>query len=230
MSENTNAAAPAAAMDTSALAPTAAPAAPPPRVVDETEPVWLGERIRRAQAQALRDAGLKVGKNDDPKAVATEAKQKGESRKAALKEARGQAETLSAQLAAAQAQNAALGVYAAAELAQLTDAQRDAVKKAAGDDVSEQLKFISAFKLSGQLAPPPATAPAATPPAAAEPVKTIDAPASTAAAAAAPAPGQAGNTDIHAQYRNLKDSNPYAAAEFLLNHPEIAMSKLRGGS
>lgn len=229
MSEDTKAAAPAAAVDTSALPPAVAPVVAP-RVVDETEPVWLGERIRRAQAQALREAGLKVGKNDDPKVIASEAKKKNEGRKAALKEARGQTETLQTQLAASQAQNAALGVYAAAELAQLTDAQRDAVKKAAGEDVSEQLKFISAFKLSGQLAPPVAAVPAVAAVAAVDAAKTIDAPASTAAAAAAPAPGQAGETDIHAQYRNLKDSNPYAAAEFLLNHPEIAMSKLRGGS
>lgn len=204
---------------TAVEAPTSATTTPASNPMQEPE--WMAARNRRAQVAALKTAGIKVGKNDDPKAVAAEAREKSQSRKAELRTERARADAAEAK---ATELSATHKIYADAELATLTDKQREIIKSVAGDDPSKVLETIATFKLAGgfSAAPPPAVVSAPVVAPAVVPATPVEAPASTSPASPAPAPATTQDPeDTAATYRNLKASNPYLAAQFILNNPDL---------
>jgi hypothetical protein len=212
MSESTTAAS-AAVADTSVPsttptttatpAPAAAPAAAPAQAAP-AEPSFIADRIARARIAALKELGLKVDKKS-PDPIA-EAKAKLESRKAERKELKAALASKDAQLAEATTAIATVKVYAEAQMAAMPEAQREAIRKVAGDDPAKQLSTISMLQLTGAL-PAFAQAPPAPP-----------TPATTAPTGGAPAPSNAQGEDVRATYAQLKQTNPMAAAQYALIH------------
>lgn len=171
----------------------------------EGEPAWLGPRLERERAKVLKDLGVEspeeVKKAVDAARAAAEA-QKSDAQK------RGELEsTLKAERAAKQEMAAALDAYAKSQMGALTEAQRNAVAVAAGEDPAKQLKFIEALKPTWAGAAAPA-APAAPPP-----VK------DTALAPAAPKEGVlAPPPDAKAIHEELQKTNPVLAARYALSN------------
>ena len=220
MSETaTSAAAPTSATETTTATPAAAPpaAAAAKTETPKEEPMWLGERISRAQKQLLREAGVKVGKNDNPADVIKAIRDKSSSRKEQLVAALKANADLSEQNLVLQSKAAVVDVAAKAELETLDEKTRAAIKVVAGEDPQKILETISLFKMTGRTAsaePAKAAEPAATQ---APPV--VQAPASTSPVTTTPAPASPSDVDVKQQYANI--SNPYARAAFILSHPEL---------
>lgn len=109
------------------------------------------------------------------------------------------------------------------EMGSLTESQREAVKRIAGDDGPQQLRAIDALRptwVSSVASAPstPATQPAA-------PVATVappPAPIQTAPAPSAPGAGvPAGEVNHRAVWQDLHTKNPVAAAHYARMHPEL---------
>ena len=205
MSEVTPAA--AAAPATAPVA--AAPAAPPPaaapsaaasEATSAADPLFIRDRLERDRRATLKKLGIKVGKEENVDAVIAEAVKKRDLTKQERKDLRARNAELEGQIASSGTANAALGVYAEAALSELTETQRESVKKIAGADPQKLLETISLLKMTGQVAAPAAAA--LPPPAAAPPANTAP-----PAGAPAPAPGTAlTGEQIRAQYQALKTS------------------------
>lgn len=140
--------------------------------------------------------------------------------------------------ATAQAELAAAGRFAEALLADVPEAARAQLKIAAGGNIAKTLELLTAYKMAHGGAPlhapaaPPApvapvvpgappviAAPAVQVVPALAPAPALAAPANTALAGGAPPPAGVQGPDNHAQtYAQLKETNPYAAAQYLLNN------------
>jgi hypothetical protein len=182
------------------------PAAKPDAPTEpEAKPPWLDERLARAREAAKKEAWKELGfeSPEDAKKAADERKAAAEAKKTESQK-RAEAETaLAAEKARVAEMAAALSAHAESEMQKLTDTQRDAVKAAAGDDPTAQLKMITALRPTWVGA----AAPAAT--------ATQD----TAPGRTAPKDGGEGPPpDPKAVYESLKESNPIVAARYALRN------------
>ena len=190
---------PAVVASESVVAPAAAVAAaasePQPG-----DPKWIAARLEKERRAVLKAQGIKVPKGVQvADFLASEAanKAKTDSERAAEREGRKAKITdLEAKLASATEASAAVRVYAEMEVAKLDDKQRAALKSIAGDNPSDQLKTLSAWRLAGMMPAPAAVAAVAVP---------IAPPAHTAPTGTAPAPAAAANASPAAnRYRDAK--------------------------
>lgn len=222
------AAAPAAAPGQPKPAPSAA--APPPATSNGAappadEPNWFKPRVEQAKRsganEVLKNLGVKDA--DEAKALIDAAKATADAAKTELQKAQEKgksAETLAARVVDLEK---TIKARADIELGQLTETQRAAVAKLAGDDPAKTLEAIDTLKPTWPTAatlvtPTPATVTPAVP--APTPAATASAPTSAPATTtpAPTAPGGAPNTsppDRKAEYAAMKAKNPHAAALYL---------------
>jgi hypothetical protein len=202
---------PSIVIEPSKAVPPLTPPVPPAVKTDaEEKPPWLDERLARAREAAKKEAWKELG-FESPE----EAKKAGDERKAAAEakksEAtkRAEAETaLAAEKARVAELTSAVSAHADSEMQKLTDVQRDAVKAAAGDDPTAQLKMITALRPTWGGAAAPAA-----------PVTQDTAPGRTAPKDGGPTPPP----DPKAVYESLKTSNPIVAARYALENGLIEL-------
>lgn len=207
--------------------PNTPPAAAAAAQVAATDPNYLKDRLDRARRKTLEKLGYDLKKNEDVDAFLE--KQKGETRTAksenkilrkAMGEFQATAETTSAAIKAKddaiKTQNEAIQALVNVEIAGLPADKRDAVKASLTGDGAAQLKQLAALKALAGIAPASAPAPVVTP----VTPPPVAAPATSTPSGAAPTPPATPTTpeDFAAVYRSLKDTNPYAAADYMLQH------------
>lgn len=194
---------------TGAPAPAATPTPTPAAITTQEDRAWLNERLAQAKSserdKIFRDLGV-------PDMTAAKAKidaaAKADEAARALNAANAEKERLSS----------AVREYAGRMMMGLTDAQKAAVTKIAGEDPAKQVETIVALSETWAREKPaataePAAAPAATPaPAPAAP------PATTAITSPAPGSGTPAPSDPRSTFKNLQSSNPFAAAQYGLRH------------
>lgn len=194
-----------------ASAPTAKPdatvtAKPDASTDPEGKPPWLDDRLARAREAAKKEAWKELGfeSPEDAKKAAEDAKAAREAKKTEAQK-RAEAETaLAAEKARVAEMTAALGAQAEAEMQKLTDSQRDAVKKVAGDDPAAQLKSIVALRPTWGEPAAPAAIPAVQ---------------DTAPGRTAPSgKDEISPPDPKAVWASLKESNPILAARYALSN------------
>lgn len=239
MPDNTTAAgttAPAATQTiTTDAAHSATPAATPQQGAtqapspDGSEPHWLKPRLER-ETRAAREALLKqmgVGSIEDAMKVFDELRKRDDANKSADVKAAELAKDLDAERAAAKRLADTLAEHAGRQMLALTTEQQRAVKAIAGDDAAAQLRAIDALQPTWAAVATAAAAAVTTTPATAPAVTTTakPPPATTAPAAGAPNGATTTTPDHRAQYAELKSKNPFAAAKFGAEHPEVYESK-----
>lgn len=207
-----------------AAAPVAVPAAPPLASSDAAvDPNWFKPRLERERKATLKAAGF--DSEEDAKAAAKALKDQREAEKAlATKLAERDVELTKTKTRAEQLE-AATKEYAGRMLIGLTEAQKKAVSDIAGDDPAAQIKAITALTptwakeeaaavaaVAAAAPPAVATAPVAAAPAAAAP------PANTAPGRVAPVGGDGSPPNHRAVYEKLKETNPFAAADYAMRH------------
>lgn len=192
----------------SVAAPTAAPAAAPAAPAeDPNNPPWLAGRLEEARERTLRELGITDAKKakeqldaarkaeDDAKSIADKLSDAAKN----LTKAQTEAERL----------REVTKEWASRQMLALTPEQQTAVKALAGEDPAQQLKAITALQPTWS-AQTQAAAPAAPKPAT---------PASgTAPAHTAPDGTQLSQTDHKAVHAALLKQNPFAAAQYALEH------------
>lgn len=195
----------------------AAPAAAPPAGAPEKDPDWLNGRIAKAkksaEAEILKQLGVtdfEAAKKAVAKAKETDEAEKSSAQRAVEAKAKAdQAEAEAAKL------RETIKEHAARQMVGLTEEQKKAVSDVAGDDPAAQLRAITALAPTWAKAEP-------TPVGGVAPVaKTPD----TAPAPGAPKGTTASPTDPRAEYDSLKKTNPFAAARFGQQHPEVYDTK-----
>ncbi|MGK3981320.1 hypothetical protein WMF38_57515 [Sorangium sp. So ce118] len=219
-------AAPAAAAPP--VAPTPAPAAPTPAPQgdDAKEPHWLGARLQRTE-EAARKALLKeLGVEDpkDAKKALADYKARVEAEKSELQKAQERAAANEAAAKERDIYRAKVETWAKGEFDKLSDAQKAAIERLAGDDPLRRADAIELLRPTwgsaapaAPAAPPVPTAPAAPPP--------IPAPANIAPPAPAPRPS-ANQTKWEAFKQIEKEQGPVAASLFYqFNSRDIEASR-----
>jgi hypothetical protein len=250
-------------IDPNAAAPVGAPAAVPVVVPpaaqtadDPNNPPWLSERLARERKAVAKEADANARKAvlaelgiediDSIKKLSAEEKKRAEAQKS-LETKNAEA---NAAIAAKDARNkeleSSVKVFAEGQLATLSEAQKAAVLKVAGEDPAKQLNAIEALRPTWALVAPtapavPAQAPngAATPAAAPPPAVVPPARPATATAPPAAAPPPAGSTvvpnhlEIYERLSNQSspDYKPFAASAYLLTYgKEIEAARKARGS
>lgn len=232
--------------DPSIAAP-AVPAAPPPvvappKVDGEPEvrmtPAQLKARLDETRAAAEKRAAEQFAANlgvdlDTAKKLIADAKAKEDAEKAAIQKLTEQVAERDKRLAEFDVYKRAVEARAAHEFSLLSDAQKAAVEKAAGDSPAKRLEIIEAFRPTWQAAEEAkraadeaakaaaekAAADAAKAAEAAKKTAPIPAPASTTPAAPPPPPQNPGTPTNHlAVWEAMKVSNPAAAAIYRVKH------------
>lgn len=193
----------------------ATPSAPAPVAVDTTNatakpadekaPAWLPERIEQAKRSAMAETLKALGVTDveSAKAAIAKARELEEASKSEIEKLAGKLAALEPQAKRAADLEERIGRLADAELAKLSDAQRDAVKRLAGDDRARMLDALDALRPTWTAPAAPTNAPAPLPTAA-----------STAQAPAPPPAAKTHGVDHRATYEALKASNPVMAAAY----------------
>jgi hypothetical protein len=216
------------AAPTAPAAATPAPSAPvvAPKADDfqreDKEPAWLPERLARERTAGIKDALKTLGVEDikDAKAALDAHKASEEAKKTETEKLRAERDALSPKAKRVTELEAIISERATLEVAALTDAQKAAVARIAGDDPGAQLRAIDALKPTWATTP---VAPSAAP---------IPKPATTSPTAAAPAPTAAPTDNKLATWEAIKATNPMMAASFFLQHQTeiLAAKKARSGA
>jgi hypothetical protein len=198
--------APAAATPAAPAPPAPATTADPSADPKVGEPGWLKARLDRAAEQAKKETRKEL--------------------KAERRAVRAAGEEAARLKATAEAEVAAAKTAVDAILAQVPEAERAAIAKAGAGSTAKTLEAFSVWQAAKGInapanppttaQPPPATPPAATPPATATPP--IAPPATTSPPPAPPPPAPGAPEDIRRTYEDLRATNPYMAAQYLLNH------------
>lgn len=181
---------------------------------DGKEPHWLKDRLERERAGVLRALGIESV--DAAKAALADYQAKLDAEKTAAQkaaDAKAEAEKAQQRVSVLEGTIAKRVEY---EMAQLTEAQREAVAAIAGDDGASLLKAIDTLRPT--WATVPAQSQQSTAPAADKPQ-----PATTAPPRDAPGDGGATSPPDHkAVYQRLKSENPVKASHYLQRHlPDI---------
>lgn len=209
-----------------------APAVPPAAAAPpELDPTWLNGRLARSKEQGAKDLLATIGAETPEQAKAAIAAAKAAEDAAKTAEQRAaEARTRAQQLEADNARSSALIREQASRMMMvLTAEQQKAVTDFAGDNPAEQLRAIQHFaplwsaKAQQAVAEQvTATAPVATPPAPGAPPVAAPPPAlpaTTSPPPAAPPSASPGAPPNHrAQYEQLAQTNPFAAAAYGLEN------------
>lgn len=207
--------APAAPVQAQQPAPAPAPSNGPK--VGDLPDEALAKRLERERETAQRDLLKQLGVTDVKGAAEAmaELKRRQDAERSELDRVKAEADALRAKAARADQQEPVIKARADAEMASLTEAQRAAVVRLAGDDPARTLSTITELRVGGLLPAVGASATTTT----AEPPKPVPAPASTAAPAPpAPQPNPAPTPNHLATYQDLEKRNPVAAAHYYLAH------------
>ncbi len=221
-------AAPPVAATPAATPPAPAPPAPPPSLVAPAtlptvqapqdgvqEPTWFKPRLEQAKRALLTTLGVKD--EAEAKALIDRSKAIDDANKTELQKAKELADSLKAKADKADAYELTIKSRVEVELATLTEPQRAAVAKLAGDDPAKTLSAIDTLKPTWAAAAVPVTPTPATPaPVAPAPVP----PATTSPPPNAPGGVTTSPPDRKAEYASLKKSNPIAAAHYLNAYSE----------
>lgn len=197
-----------------APAPPASPQPPPAAAGHQPDPGWLGPRLdqarRSGQSELLRELGVEKpedlrAKLDQLTALENEKLTEQERVQKRLGELEPQAQK-------ALRYEAVIKERAASELAGLSESQRAAVQKIAGEDAASVLSAIDTLKptWAAQAAP--------TNGATEQPASGDAKPADTAPARTAPGDTSTSPPDHKARYEDLKKTNPVQAAYYLSQH------------
>lgn len=238
---------PAAADVPAAVTPPAAPPAPPtqpqsvqPAAAVSAAPIGitseqlkqrLDEERAKAEKRAREDLLKQIGFSsvDEASAAAKAARDAAEAQKSELQRlmdaARAAQEAADAHKKRLDALEPVVKARAESEYSRLSDEQRAAVDRLAGEDAAQRLRVIETLSptWARAAATAPVTAPTAAPAPAPAPAPGIlpplPPPASTSAAGGAPpSVGAPVPTNHKAQYESLRANNPAAAALYLAKH------------
>lgn len=209
----------AGAVPSAAVAPPAPAAAPPAAgpVTTDLPPEALKARLEReaahARAETLKALGFAT--EDEAKAAAAELAKRREDAKTDTVRAAEAVEARKAAEAEAAKLRSAVAEMAGRMMVGLTDEQRAAVMDLAGEDAAQQIRAVQTLQplwakgaASAVAAPAPKVAPA-----------------STITAGAQPADGANAPTNHRAVYEATRDRNPFAAASYGLQHPDVYAPK-----
>lgn len=216
---------------------------------DPNNPPWLSGRLKETRQKAEEDARAKflaeLG-TDDPetaKKLIAEEKKRAEERKSLETKHAEVSEALKTKDARNKELESSVKVFADGQLALLSEPQKAAVLKVAGEDPAKQLNAIEALRPTWAAVAPaaPALAPNGTAPSAdvAPPVVVPPVKLATATAPPAVAPPPAGSTvvpnhlEIYDKLNNQSspDYRPFAASAYLLVHGrEIEAARKARGS
>lgn len=191
---------------------------PEPKESDVENKSWFTARLERERRVTLERAGFKS--EDDAKAAAELAKKYADEQKTLSQkhaEAEARATEAASKHAAAQA---VIKEHAERQLVGLTEEQRAAVKAIAGDDAALTLRTISSMlptwaKIEADKAAADAAAKAAEAAKAKPTGDTVPAP------GAPPGVTPQSPPNHRAIYADLKNKNPFAAARYAEEHPEV---------
>jgi hypothetical protein len=210
-------AAPVAAA-TPPIAPTPAPVVAT-EVQTTADPNWLTPRLDQAKkaAQSALLKALGVKDEAEAKALLDRAKAAADAEKTALEKANSEIASLKGTTARVELLEKTVKARADLELATLTEGQRIAVAKIAGDDPARTLDAIDTLKPTWIVAAPPPAVPAVVAPVAAPPAPVVapPPPANTSPPPTAPGGAAGSPPDRKAEYAALKTKNPHAAAIYL---------------
>jgi hypothetical protein len=201
--------APVAADTATATAPVA------PAKADDKNPAWLPERIEQAKRSAMAETlkALGVADVESAKVAIAKARELEEASKSEIQKLADRLASVEPQATRARDLEERLSRFADAELSKLSENQRAAVMRIAGDDKARALDTIEALRPTwssqSQSAP---SAP-------------LPAPASTAQQAP-PTPAKPSNgIDHRATYEALKAQNPVMAAAYRQQHQHALTTK-----
>lgn len=256
MSDESNAAPNGAAANAApAIQAQPAPVAAPPAVQandDPNNPPWLPERLARERKTAAKEAEANArkllleelgGDPDSIKKLLADEKKRAEAQKTLETKVAERDAALNAKDARNKELESSVKVFADGQLSSLSESQKAAVLKVAGDDPAKQLNAIEALRPTWAAVAPvaPAQAPNAATPVAVPPV--VAAPPARPATATAPpanAPPPAGSSVVENRLETFTAMNdpqsptyaPFAAAAFYGRYrTEIeAAKKSRGAS
>jgi hypothetical protein len=198
------------------VVPTPAPAAPTPATQsdDTKEPHWLAARLQRTEEAArkalLKDLGVEDPK--DAKKALADYKARIEAEKSELQKAQERAASYEAAAKERDVYRAKVETWAKAQFDGLSETQKAAIERLAGDDPLKRADAIELLRPTWGTAAP-ATTVAATAPAATPTPPPIPAPANIAPPAPAPRPS-AVQTPWEKFKQIEKEQGPYAAAVF----------------
>lgn len=194
-------------------APPAPPVAPASTTEDNREPHWLAARLERERRTMLRDMG--VDNPDDVKAALADLKKRREAEMTEAELLKSRVAELEKSSSDRDELHATVTDLASAKLAALSEAQRNAVLKIAGDSARKQLDAITVLSATWAPDAPPTDGGTGDAPTATAPTAPIPAPATTAQTAPAPPPTPATATENRlATYEKLLTDNPMAAATY----------------
>lgn len=182
--------------------------AQPATLEPDKEPQWLGARLDRERRSVLKQLG--VENVDDAKAAIAELRKRQDAEKSETDKLR--AELAESQKVAARAATleSVIASQAQVAIASLTESQREAVIKLAGDDAPKQLSAIEALKPTWAVSASSVDTTAQTQ---AQPKQ---APLSTSAATPAPSPSASETENHKATYERLLKQDPQRAAAYRL--------------
>lgn len=222
-------AAPAPAATATPAVPTPAPAAPTPATQsdDRAEPHWLAARLQRTEEAArkalLKDLGVEDPK--DAKKALADYKARIEAEKSELQKANERAASNEAAAKERDIYRAKVESWAKAEFDGLSEGQKAAIERLAGDDPLKRAEAIELLRPTWASAAPAVGAPAAAAPAAPAAPAPIAAPANIAPPPAAPRPS-AVQTPWDKFQQIQKEQGQYAASLFYqLNSRDIETSR-----
>lgn len=175
---------------------------------DKAEPEWLQPRLERERAKVLKDLG--VENPDDAKKALAEHKARLDAAKTVEQKNAELAAQLKAKDDEAAQYRVTLAEMTSRMMVGLSEEQKSAVIKLAGDDPAKQLATINALAPTWAKTEADAKAAAA---AAAPKIAPNSAPAKTA-----PQATTATQVNARATYEELSKSNPFEAAAFGLSH------------
>ncbi len=169
------------------------------------EPDWLPKRIEQAKRAAQSEllASLGVDKVEDLKASFDRLKALDDERKTAAQKAEEELNSLRPKATRLSTVEAELKAQADAQLGGLGEDRKAAVLELAGDDPVAQMRAIRTLSKTWTKAGE---------------AKPLAAPADTSSATKPPAAAKPGSEDVLATYASLKDTNPIAAADYLLRN------------
>lgn len=174
------------------------------------DPKWLGARLDRERKSVLKQLG--VDNVEDAKLAIDELRKRRDSEKTETERLRAELDEAKKVAAKAKDLESVVALQAETAVASLSESQREAVLKLAGDDPTHVLRAIEALRPT--WAEQKQTAQAAQAAQAAQ----KQAPLSTSSATPSPTPGASEAESITATYERLERTDPQGAARFKLAH------------
>lgn len=170
---------------------------------DNAEPNWLPARLARHEKTLVK--GLGVDSADEARALIDEARKLKAEKLSGEEKMRAEIDALKPWETRARSLEVVVKSRAEYELAALSQQQRDAVLRIAGDDYGKQLDMVATLRPTWTQGAPPTQ----------EAVKAVAAPATTIATVSAPEATPSHTENHKATWEALKKENPFHAAAYL---------------